>query len=224
MYFSKDTVRKASELYLKHNNHHKATYQHQDRVSGVLTVESWIKEGDSDKSKLYGYDLPNGTWFVKMKIENDELWQKIKAGELKGLSIEGYFTNKFEQMQKKEFTNEEVKTALKELLSVQKVDLSLLDDIKSTGDKLDKMFNSAVKVAVDGATKLAKKVDEEAKSFNKNRDTLASEIDNFKKRAKEIGVNPNDIPNLKKFEKELKATEGRSKELKRISTNIRNAY
>ena len=224
VYFSKDTVRKASELYLKHNNHHKATYQHQDRVSGVLTVESWIKEGDSDKSKLYGYDLPNGTWFVKMKIENDELWSKIKAGELKGLSIEGYFTNKFEQMQKKEFTNEEVKTALKELLSVQKVDLSLLDDIKSTGDKLDKMFNSAVKVAVDGATKLAKKVDEEAKSFNKNRDTLASEIDNFKKRAKEIGVNPNDIPNLKKFEKELKATEGRSKELKRISTNIRNAY
>jgi len=224
VYFSKETVRKASELYLKHNNHHKATYQHQDRVSGVLTVESWIKEGDQDKSKLYGYDLPNGTWFVKMKIENDELWQKIKEGELKGLSIEGYFTNKFEQMQKKEFTNEEVKTALKELLSVQKVDLSLLKDIKSTGEMLDKMFNAAIKVAVDGATKLAKKVDEEAKTFNKQRNTLSAEIDNFKKQAKELGVNPNDIPNLKKFEKELKATEGRSKELKRISTNIRNAY
>jgi len=224
VFFSKDTVRKASELYLKHNNHHKATYQHQDRVSGVLTVESWIKEGDQDKSKLYGYDLPNGTWFVKMKIENDELWNKIKEGELKGLSIEGYFTNKFEQMQKKEFTNEEVKTALKELLSVQKVDLSLLKDIKSTGEMLDKMFNAAIKVAVDGATKLAKKVDEEAKTFNKQRNTLSAEIDNFKKQAKELGVNPNDIPNLKKFEKELKATEGRSKELKRISTNIRNAY
>ena len=128
VFFSKATVEKAAFLYLKHNNHHKATYQHQDRVSGVLTVESWIKEGDQDKSKLYGYDLPNGTWFVKMKIENDELWEKIKAGELKGLSIEGYFTNKFEQMQKKEFTDEEVKTALKELLSVQKVDLSIIDD------------------------------------------------------------------------------------------------
>ena len=135
VFFSKDTVRKASELYLKHNNHHKATYQHQDRVSGVLTVESWIKEGDQDKSKLYGYDLPNGTWFVKMKIENDELWNKIKDGELKGLSIEGYFTNKFEQMQKKEFTTEEVKTALKELLSVQKVELALIDDIEKLLDK-----------------------------------------------------------------------------------------
>ena len=116
VYFSPETVRKASELYLKHNNHHKATYEHKDRVSGVLTVESWIKEGDSDKSKMYGYDLPNGTWFVKMKIENDELWNKIKAGELKGLSIEGYFTNKFEEMQKKEPTPQQILSALNEII------------------------------------------------------------------------------------------------------------
>ena len=92
VYFSKETVRKASELYLKHNNHHKATYQHQDRVSGVLTVESW-------------------------KIENDELWQKIKAGELKGLSIEGYFADKMEKMSEKQPTNEEILKALNEIIT-----------------------------------------------------------------------------------------------------------
>ena len=116
VYFSPETVRKASELYLKHNNHHKATYEHQDRVSGVLTVESWIKEGDMDKSKLYGYDLPNGTWFVKMKINNEELWQKIKAGELKGLSIEGYFTDKMEKMAQKTPTDQEILEALNEII------------------------------------------------------------------------------------------------------------
>ena len=116
VYFSPETVRKASELYLKHNNHHKATYEHQDRVSGVLTVESWIKEGDMDKSKLYGYDLPNGTWFVKMKINNEELWQKIKAGELKGLSIEGYFTDKMEKMAEKTPTDQEILEALNEII------------------------------------------------------------------------------------------------------------
>ena len=118
VYFSKETVRQASELYLKHNNHHKATYQHEDRISGVLTVESWIKEGDMDKSKLYGFDLPDGTWFVKMKIENDDMWVKIKEGELKGLSIEGYFVNKFEKMQKQP-TNEEILSALNEILQNQ---------------------------------------------------------------------------------------------------------
>ena len=105
VYFSPETVRKASELYLKHNNHHKAT------------VESWIKEGDMDKSKLYGYDLPNGTWFVKMKINNDELWEKVKAGELKGLSIEGYFTDKMEKMSEKVPTTEEILSALNEIIN-----------------------------------------------------------------------------------------------------------
>ena len=136
VFFSKKTVADAAALYLKHNNHHKATYQHEDRVSGVLTIESWIKEGEQDKSKLYGFDLPDGTWFVKMKIENDEMWNKIKDGELKGLSIEGYFINKMEKMGKQQFSNEEIKEAIKELLSVQKVDLSLVDDIAKQLTKL----------------------------------------------------------------------------------------
>jgi len=120
VWFSKETVKKASELYLKHNNHHKATYEHQDRVSGVLTVESWIKEGDMDKSKLYGFDLPNGIWFVKMKIDNEELWTKIKNKEIKGLSIEGYFTDKFEAMQKRKPTDLEILSALNEIIKENK--------------------------------------------------------------------------------------------------------
>ena len=121
VYFSPETVRQASELYLKHNNHHKATYEHQDRVSGVLTVESWIKEGDMDKSKLYGYDLPNGTWFVKMKINNNDLWNKIKDGEVSGLSIEGYFTDKMEKMSEKTPTNEEILHALNEIINENQI-------------------------------------------------------------------------------------------------------
>ncbi len=119
VYFSKETVRQASELYLKHNNHHKATYEHEDRVSGVLTVESWIKEGDKDKSTYYGFDLPIGSWFVKMKIENDELWERIKSGEIKGLSIEGYFVDKMQSMAKQEPTNEEVLNALADMLGIE---------------------------------------------------------------------------------------------------------
>jgi hypothetical protein len=70
-----------------------------------------------DKSKMYGYDLPNGTWFVKMKIENDEMWDKIKGGELKGLSIEGYFIDKMEKMSETiKPTNEEILSALNEII------------------------------------------------------------------------------------------------------------
>ena len=184
VYFSPETVRKASELYLKHNNHHKATHEHSERVSGVLTVESWIKEGDSAKSKLYGFDLPNGTWFVKMKITNDDVWKKIKDGELKGLSIEGYFTNKFEQMQKKEPTTEEVRTALKELLSVQKVELGAIDDLEK-GIKKAITFSTK---AHDIMEKAAKSADAQADKFIKESRAMQKLKSDIEKQAKELGV------------------------------------
>jgi hypothetical protein len=222
VYFSKETVRKAAELYLKHNNHHKATYQHQDRVSGVLTVESWIKEGDSDKSKLYGYDLPNGTWFVKMKIENDELWQKIKAGELKGLSIEGYFTNKFEQMQKKEFTTEEIRTALKELLSVQKVDLTVYSDLVNHNKTIKKDLPNKQSDVNEMFSVLKRKVQsglaytEGAISF------LESDLKEFSKSSKEIGFNPNENDAYKDAQKTLAQAQEESKYYKKALASVKN--
>ena len=118
VYFSPETVRQASELYLKNNNHHKATEEHSERVSGVLTVESWIiEDSKTDKSTLYGFSLPKGTWMVKMKIENEDLWQKIKSGELKGLSIEGYFTDKMAKMSETTPTDQEILSALNEIIN-----------------------------------------------------------------------------------------------------------
>ena len=183
VYFSPETVRKASELYLKHNNHHKATHEHKDRVSGVLTVESWIKEGDSDKSKMYGYDLPNGTWFVKMKITNDDLWQKIKAGELKGLSIEGYFANKFEQMNKKEFTTEEIRTALKELLSKKKIKKVELATIGATRGKYTKLIKKYSSWISDVA-----KQSSQGSAFGAEIYTIVGEFEKLQKQAKELGI------------------------------------
>ena len=117
VYFSPETVRKASQLYLKHNNHHKATHEHNERVSGVLTVESWIIEDPKmDKSRLYGYDLPKGSWMVSMSIQNDDLWQKVKSGELKGLSIEGYFIDKMQKMSETQPTDQEILEALNEII------------------------------------------------------------------------------------------------------------
>ena len=184
VYFSKETVQKASELYLKHNNHHKATYQHQDRVSGILTVESWIIEDTKlDKSTLYGYSLPVGTWMVKLSISNDEIWSKIKAGELKGLSIEGYFTNKFEQMQKAEPTTEEIRTALKELLSKKKMIKVELKTIGAVRGQLTKLRNKASKWSSQ-----LYKISNEADSLSGDAFNIVGEFEPLKEAAKELGI------------------------------------
>jgi len=61
-------------------------------VPDVYVMESWIKESNNDKSTDYGYkDLPVGTWFVSMKINNPEIWDKVKSHQLNGFSVSGYF-------------------------------------------------------------------------------------------------------------------------------------
>ena len=120
VYFTEDTIKKASELYLKHNNHHSTTFEHENKVSGVITVESWIvKDSKIDKSSLYGYDLPAGTWMVSMKVESDEVWAEIKAKRVKGLSIEGYFVDRMEKMSKSVFSNEEILNVMRDLLKIK---------------------------------------------------------------------------------------------------------
>ena len=96
IYFSEATIRKASELFLMNANQNNSTLEHSTKLKGLSVVESWIIEGENDKSKNYGFDLPQGTWMISMKVNNDEIWDKVKLGEVKGFSIEGYFADKLE--------------------------------------------------------------------------------------------------------------------------------
>ena len=95
--FSKDTVRKASELYLTRGNQHNVTEEHAQMVEGVSLIESWVTEGAIDKAAHLGFKVPAGTWMGTMKINNDEIWSKVKSGDLKGFSIEGMFTQLSEE-------------------------------------------------------------------------------------------------------------------------------
>jgi hypothetical protein len=93
--FSKDTVRVASELYLKRLHNNNATLEHKEKTDGVSVIESWIVEDvKMDKSNLYGLNSVEGAWCVKMKIDNESVWKDIKLGKYLGFSIEGYFSEK----------------------------------------------------------------------------------------------------------------------------------
>jgi len=90
--FSKDTVRKAAEKYLKSLKIHNATIEHEMEVDGVYLTESWIVEDKAkDKTALYDLNAPEGAWAVAMRIENDDVWEDVKAGKYLGFSIEGIF-------------------------------------------------------------------------------------------------------------------------------------
>ena len=95
VFFSEDTVRKCAELYFKNSNHTTTNVDHEKNlIDGVTVVESWIVEDpEHDKSKALGFkDVLRGSWFVSYKVDNNTLWDKVKAGEVLGFSVEGMFT------------------------------------------------------------------------------------------------------------------------------------
>jgi len=124
IYFSKETVAKASQMFLKAGNQSKATMEHNDqKLDGMTIVESWLIEDEvHDKSRKYGLDMPLGTWMVAMKVDNDDIWNNyVKEGKVKGFSIEGYFADKLNRPQDKQKDQySEDDKLLKEIIDVLK--------------------------------------------------------------------------------------------------------
>jgi hypothetical protein len=134
VYFSEDTVKKANELYMKKSNNHRANLHHEQiEVDGAVVIESWLVEDpNNDKANALGFtNLPKGTWMVTYKVDNDELWGRIKEGEVLGFSIEGYF-GETATMSEIEIDDE---------LLYEEVDAILNDELLTDEEKYDKILD-----------------------------------------------------------------------------------
>jgi hypothetical protein len=164
IYFSRDTVRKASELFFIKGNHNKSTLEHQMPLQGLVAVESWIVEDkEKDKSKIYGMDMPLGTWMLSMKVLNDDVWNNyVKTGKVKGFSIEGYFADKVERPNEpnnlsawNEEEEEHLVNELKQILSGQELE-SYSDYPKSVSNNAKRGIELNDKVNNKCATQVGK--------------------------------------------------------------------
>ena len=101
IYFSKETIVKASQMFLQNGNQSNSTLEHNKVLDGLTLVESWIVESEQDKSRHYGLNVPVGTWMGSVKVNNSKIWKDyVKTNKVKGFSIEGYFADKMEQTKK----------------------------------------------------------------------------------------------------------------------------
>lgn len=82
--FSKETIEHLAHNFLERDRTHSFTEEHDHDVDCISVVESWIDGGDP----FFG--TPEGTWMIAAKVNDDDLWQRIKDGELKGFSIEAF--------------------------------------------------------------------------------------------------------------------------------------
>tara|TARA_R110002073_G_scaffold47074_1_gene127997 strand:- start:393 stop:995 length:603 start_codon:yes stop_codon:yes gene_type:complete len=123
IFFSKDTISKASQMYLRNGYQNNSTLEHNENLKGLTLVESWIVESEvQDKSRKYGLNVPVGTWMGAVKVNNEEIWNEyVKTNKVKGFSIEGYFADKMESP--KEAVKEDMSSEIdkKTLLKIKEI-------------------------------------------------------------------------------------------------------
>jgi len=137
VFFTKETIKQAQKLFMLSLNNNNHTLEHKEPIQGLTVVESWIKEDKKyDKSNMYGFNsLPIGTWFVQVSAENNpEIWEAIKNKEVRGFSIEGYFTDKLIEASKQVDILDEVCEDCPDEVMLGKIkDVILQNELKPVG-------------------------------------------------------------------------------------------
>lgn len=115
--FDEATIEKLAQDFLANDYQHNITISHQEGVDDIVVVESWIKTSENDKSVDYGINEPIGTWFISVKVNNDEIWDRVKNGEYKGFSIEAMVgLDENLELNKELIMNEELIEKLREII------------------------------------------------------------------------------------------------------------
>lgn len=137
VYFSKETVRKAAELFFKNSNPTSSNINHTSEViKGVTVFESWIVDKENNKTGGKNYeDIEDGTWMVSFKIDNEDVWEDfIKTGKVKGFSVEGSFVEGSFVM-KEDLSDDDLFTIIE----------SIVDGESKTEDEILKELNKIFK-------------------------------------------------------------------------------
>ena len=156
VFFSEDTIENVARKFMKNGFGNQVTLEHGKKTDGVYLTESWIIEHPTkDKSNLYGFTLPKGTWFGIYKVENKNVWEKVKDGTFNGYSIEGLFEHRKSDLKLslekdlEDLTEDEAKILLSEIKAIIRKDKRYSKgqriELESYTDYPDAVSNNAKK-------------------------------------------------------------------------------
>lgn len=90
--FDKETIELVEQKWVKDNLSSAVDIEHSSKlIEGVTFFESVLLNNERFATAKGFEGLPEGTWFLTGKVESDEVWSKIKSGEVNGVSIDGLF-------------------------------------------------------------------------------------------------------------------------------------
>lgn len=90
--FNEQSIEEMALRFFKDHRNTEGNVMHQVEVDGVTYFESYLLNKDRNIAPVEFADLPTGTWIMSAKIENDDLWNMVKSGAIRGFSIDAMLT------------------------------------------------------------------------------------------------------------------------------------
>lgn len=116
--FSKDTIKQIAQKFFKKGYQQNVNLMHDSGkvLEGLTMFESWITDEKRGIKAMKGFeDVPDGSWFGSFKVDNPEVWQMIKDGEVKGFSVEGIFNYRKSSIQNVQAMWEQIADIIKQV-------------------------------------------------------------------------------------------------------------
>ena len=93
--FSAAEIKKIVQRFFKKGYQSRVNVEHSTPVDGVFMFESYIIDREKGIMPPNGFEeVSDGSWFGSFKVENEKIWEEVKAGTFKGFSVEGLFRYK----------------------------------------------------------------------------------------------------------------------------------
>ena len=89
--FSKDTIRQIAQIFMKRGFQKQMNIDHTSTPADSFVYQSFIVDKQLGVNAPKNQNIPDGSWVVGVKVNDDEVWNDIKAGKQKGFSVEGLF-------------------------------------------------------------------------------------------------------------------------------------
>ena len=174
--FSEQTIEKLAHEFFKNQSNNNSSLEHEVKLEGMSVVEGWIVEDSkNDKSNAYGKEYEKGTWVTMMKVDNNEVWEKVKSGDIKGFSIDA-------------------------VLGLTK--LNLKSEIKMTNEVKDSIVNDVLNGV---KTFFSNKDEKAEKAVVAEEVTLAEEEEVVDETKEEVYATKEELTELKSMVEEIKA-------------------
>ena len=107
--FTKESIEKMSQDFMKNYRQNEVTLDHDEMANDITITESWLVEDPyKDKANALGINVPKGSWMIGMKVNQIDVWDRVKSGELKGFSVESMIS--LEDFSKQNTNNMNIET------------------------------------------------------------------------------------------------------------------